>query len=231
MENSLAVRSIDDLIDLESKDLRPILKSAAQALITIETKIAEINVKINNAVGKYGGSKGIDTPMGARIGVSLMCGLFAGLVITFALSELVLEKDFSMVVFLPSNLFVSALSYLHIGKLNRKGKEKINILYQQMGEETEKFMVELEEKNRPLLDAINTIPDKYRISLILNRFLEYLQDGEARSWAECIEKFKTDNFREEQAEQFSQIISNLEAIKANTRATAIFSGITAWNTW
>jgi len=84
--------------------------------------------------------------------------------------------------------------------------------------------------------VLSVIPEKYRMSIILYRFCEYLSEGEADSWKDCIRIFKEDVFRLQQNEKFDTMIKqlgrieeNTATIKRNTAATAFFSGISAWN--
>jgi len=246
MENSLAVRSIDDLIDLESKDLRPVLKKVADVLYSLETRIARISELKRKREATYtidGRYTSID-----KLGVigywiySFICAIIGCFVLVFCglllyhIDDIKSTSDTSVesifIPMLPILITITVLLSVTLAflftKLAQIASKKRKMLSNQEEEIKNDKDFEVEFNNS--IELLSVIPEKYRISLILNRFLEYLQDGEARSWADCIEKFKTDNFREEQAEQFSSIISNLEAIKANTRATAIFSGITAWNT-
>ena len=99
----------------------------------------------------------------------------------------------------------------------------------------EQAMSICDEQLLSMESALIIIPEKYRMSLILYQFCEYLADGEVDSWEGCIKTFKEDVFRMQQNENFQNVINHLEVIERNTaniakntKTTAFFAGITAW---
>jgi len=77
---------------------------------------------------------------------------------------------------------------------------------------------------------LNVIPEKYRLSIILDMMCEYLSDGEVDSWEGCIKSFKDDFQRIQEMEYFQKFADSLERVEKNTALIAFFSGITALNT-
>jgi hypothetical protein len=77
---------------------------------------------------------------------------------------------------------------------------------------------------KPVENELMVIPDKYRKSHILRQFCEYLTDGEATSWAECIQRYKTDQHRMEQQESFLNIQYNINRVNRNAKIGAALAG-------
>jgi len=113
--------------------------------------------------------------------------------------------------------------------------ERLTALKPRIAKQYDQVMSAFDEVS--MESVLSIIPEKYRMSLILTQFCEYLSDGEVDSWEGCIKTFKTDVDRMQQQEKFQAIINNLQVISANTaniarntRMTAFFAGVTAWNT-
>ncbi|MCL2433329.1 MAG: hypothetical protein FWD16_02270 [Clostridia bacterium] len=129
----------------------------------------------------------------------------------------------------------AALSGVNFNPNYKSPVERLNITKRRLETQYEQAILALSKPG--VENVLGVIPEKYRMSLILNQFCEYLSDGEADSWEGCIKVFKEDVFRLQQREDFQEIIANLETISANTpniaintRMAAFFAGITAWNT-
>ena len=91
-------------------------------------------------------------------------------------------------------------------------------------------MSKFESDTQSVKGVLNAIPERYRMSVILDMMCGYLSDGEVDSWEGCIKTFKEDVHRLQQNENFNSIIDTLGRIERNTEISAYFAGIAAWNT-
>jgi len=91
-------------------------------------------------------------------------------------------------------------------------------------------MSTFESDTKSVKNVLNAIPERYRMSAILDMMCGYLCEGEVDSWEGCIKTFKDDVHRLQQNENFNTVINTLGRIERNTEISAFFAGITAWNT-
>ncbi|MCL2199115.1 MAG: hypothetical protein FWB80_09355 [Defluviitaleaceae bacterium] len=108
----------------------------------------------------------------------------------------------------------------------------------------ERFEVQADKAQKEISDdflftdsVLHIIPEKYRLSDILYKMAEYLEDGEKDSWEGIVATFKTDAFQsqalahyEDFGNKLERIASNTDKIAKNTAITAFFSGVTAAGT-
>ena len=112
-----------------------------------------------------------------------------------------------------------------------KAKEKeLAPVKAQLDEQATQALATFDEDLKSEGSVLNVIPEKYRLSIILDMMCEYLSDGEVDSWEGCIKTFKEDAHRMREIEYFQDFADSLERIANNTKAIAFFSGITALNT-
>jgi hypothetical protein len=107
----------------------------------------------------------------------------------------------------------------------------------QLDKQLEQAMIVFNEEFSSVESLLAVIPEKYRMSIILNKMCEYLSDGETDSWEGCVKIFKEDVHRLQQNENFQAVVNRLDCvvdhlgkIERNTGAIAFFSAITAFNT-
>ena len=108
---------------------------------------------------------------------------------------------------------------------NRNAEQNLKSAKEQLERQLDQAMTAFDIEG-----TLEVIPKQYRISLILDTLHDYLSDGEAGSWEDCIRIFKDDMQKMQQNEHFNTIISQLSSIDRNTKAAAFFSGVTAMNT-
>ena len=115
-------------------------------------------------------------------------------------------------------------------KTRRIREERMMPHKKRLEEQLEQAMTIFDEDLLGVEGVLNVIPEQYRMSLILRTMSKYLSDGEAGSWEDCIRIFKDDIFKMQQNENFSAVINRLDRIEKNTKASAFFAGLTAYNT-
>jgi len=202
-----ALKSTSDLKKLSSNELYSSLRNTADKLSLIESHIGRIE-----RIRKLYGTRGPRFNNTRAILFGIFSGSMTGLLVHSAAVGI-----FYVIV---SFIGVALLCSYVLIKLHERG-------YRQINEAMHDFDNELNNIDDVLLSIIQSIPEKYRISIILYKFCEYLSDGEVDSWPKCIARFKDDEHRMKQEQNLDEIINNLQAIKANTRAAAMFAG---WNT-
>ncbi|MDR1699972.1 MAG: hypothetical protein LBR68_02165 [Lachnoclostridium sp.] len=244
MEN-LTASSVTDLRKLKTWDLHHYLSQAASILATLENHISFFNSEKARIEHFYNSSESEPKLIiiARNLGWSVVTGgaLFAmSLLITYTFNTIGVKQDNTEefnadIAFSDDNMniavavgIVSAiLCYLFAVYITSRGKIRINELI----EKNKQSMYEFEKELSNSENIIAMIPDKYRMSIILYKFCEYLADGEASTWERCIEVFKEDVHRSNMEESMNQVINNLDAIESNTRATMLFAGISAWNSF
>jgi len=77
--------------------------------------------------------------------------------------------------------------------------------------------------------VLNIIPEKYRLSSILDMMCGYLSDGEVDSWEGCIRTYKEDSHKMRMEEYSQAFIESLNRIERNTSKIAFYSAVTAFN--
>ena len=114
-------------------------------------------------------------------------------------------------------------------------RSRMNPLKEKLDTQTARAAIAMQEEMDSVGAALNIIPEKYRMSLILEQFCSYLADGECDSWEGCVKAFKDDVRHMQTQESFQAVIGRLDLIERNTAATAqntaaiaYFSGIAMW---
>jgi len=209
--DSLSIRSATDLKNLNEEDLRSVLMSAIRILDPLERHIADI-------VTDFTRTERISKNSLRYFGFALLglCCIMPLLIIGGV--EDVGARIIQIFQYVGGSVILILGIHSFFKKRSLK-KQKVIAL--------EALEVELQNAE----SVVNLIPEKYRMSIILNKMCEYLSDGEADSWPECVRIFKDDVHRLRQEQKFTEIIDNLQSIKVSSRATAIFSGIIAWRTF
>jgi len=81
--------------------------------------------------------------------------------------------------------------------------------------------------------TFDVIPEKYRMSFILNIFYGYISEGRTRTWSECIERFLEDSHKKNIIDTINrnhaETMSELRQIKTFTAITGILAGVAVWN--
>jgi len=113
-------------------------------------------------------------------------------------------------------------------EMNRK---RLAPIKEDLDEQAEQVIILLDELLNAKGNALNVIPEKYRLSIILDMMCGYLSDGEVDSWEGCIKTFKEDTHRMLEMAYFQDFSQSLERIGNNTSRIAFFSAVTAANTW
>ena len=118
-----------------------------------------------------------------------------------------------------------------------KTRQNIEEIKGRLESQYEQAMVVFDRDFMNVGSVLSAIPERYRMSIILNTMCGYITDGEVDSWEGCVKTFKEDAHRMQQNEHFNAVINRLDTmndklskIQKNTASIAFFSGITAWNT-
>ena len=115
--------------------------------------------------------------------------------------------------------------------IDRKNREqKLKPQKDKLNEQYAQAMIVFEEDLLSVESVLNVIPERYRMTTILNMMCEYLAEGEVDSWEGCIKTFKEDAYRVMSMENSQAILNGLNRIERNTAAAAFFAGLAAWNT-
>jgi hypothetical protein len=98
-------------------------------------------------------------------------------------------------------------------------------------DEQAKLVIDIfDEDLRAEGSVLNIIPEKYRLSVILDMMCDYLSTGEVDSWEGCIKTFKEDAHRMQQMAYYQNFSESLGRIEKNTSRIAFYSAVTAFNT-
>jgi len=259
MGNALTVRSIDDLIEMKRGDLQNFLSKTAGILNMLESRIKEIaDLKSNleqrkrKEAYKYGPETGVlyQKSYGYnRRFYFIMSFVMSFLLITIAAMIITIlvrygvdgfEEGIMAGIFIrtaPIALAISIVLAFFVSsicvKILKKGKQVYQSISQEMSElddSEQMIMDEFEGSFHSTENQLGVIPGKYRMSVIIYKFCEYLEEGKANSWQDCIYAFEHDVHRMKEERRFQETINRLDAIKANTRALTFFAGVIAWNT-
>jgi hypothetical protein len=142
-------------------------------------------------------------------------------------------NEYHYVLERPPNPRTTILDAPFIKRNRRELKEHEDMLKpvkERLDNQAERMSQEIEQEFLGAGSVLSIIPEKYRMSIILDKMCEYLQDGRVATWGDCIEKFIYDVNWLQQHENFQTMIGQLERIEHNTAMTKYFAGITAWNT-
>jgi len=216
MSNTLSIRSIDDLAGLKRGNLASFLNDAAGTLKSLEGRIEEIANKRVDVQNKESRAK-----------------LWFMLFIIVPISALFIDFEepnltlyvFLFGAFLFAILFVAivTISILRAGRKAKASHAKLDAVQA-------KVIQDFENELQSAESLIAVIPGKFLASYILEKFCEYLNDGEADGWKECIERFRRDEAEMRKQQRHIELMQNLDEIKRYTKSTARWAALMAWNT-
>jgi len=123
---------------------------------------------------------------------------------------------------------ISTLKHSH--NVRKTKKEQLAPVKARLDKQAEQVVATFDDDLKAEGSVLNIIPEKYRLSTILEMMCGYLSEGEADSWEGCIKTFKDDTYKMRMEGHLQNFSNSLKRIERNTSAIAFFSAVTALNT-